>query len=43
VTRAAFFGLRQLAAALGPIDRLHYGGDESGSKLPQSKVHDFSP
>jgi hypothetical protein len=39
--RVAFFGLRQLAAALGPIDGLHRVRDESGSKLPQSKEHDF--
>jgi hypothetical protein len=31
------FGVRQLAAALGPIDGLRRGEDESGSKLPHSK------
>jgi hypothetical protein len=31
------FGLRQLAAALGPVDSLHRSEDKSGSKLPQSK------
>jgi hypothetical protein len=40
-TRIAFFGVRQLAAALGAIDGLHRSEDESGSKLPHSKVYDF--
>jgi hypothetical protein len=30
--------VRQLAAALGPIDGVHRGTGESGSKLPHSKV-----
>jgi hypothetical protein len=37
------YGVRQLAAALGPMDRLHRSDDESGSKLPQSKIYDFPP
>jgi hypothetical protein len=33
--------VRQLAAALGPIDGLRRSGVESGSKPPQSKEYAF--
>jgi hypothetical protein len=36
-----FYGLRQLAAPLSPINGLRRRDDESGSKLPQSIVDDF--